>query len=262
MKKKYIFFDLDGTLLSHSTGKVNSSTIYTLQKLRENGHETIIATGRPPALFFGIDKELGFHSYIASNGALCVHNDEVIFKDPIETYIIDQVLEYTEENNIDVGFESLDYFCVHSKRTKLVENFCNTFHLPDPPIMRNHHKENDIFQLVLFYDKDDFKKFEKMFNGLWFNYSNPYGLDVNKEGGLKDQGLKVFAEKYNLDSSDIIAVGDGFNDVTMLQYAGIGIAMGNASEHVKEHADIIAPHIDENGVYQTFVELGLIKKAD
>ena len=254
--------DLDGTIIDHGHNGILPSTLYTISELQKNGHEVIIATGRPPALFFGVDKKLGIKSYIAANGALAIHNDEIILSNTIDGKLIDQLIAFSIENRIDLGFESRTHFCLFSHNTDLPEKFCEAFHLPKPELLPEHYKENDIYQMVLFYSGKDFKKFEEKFKGLWFNYSNPYGLDVNLENGLKDAGLRAFHDVLGISQDDMIAVGDGYNDITMIQYAGMGIAMGNADDVVKNQADIVTDRIENNGLYKAFVKLGLIKKAD
>lgn len=262
MNKKYIFMDLDGTIIDHGHNGILPSTLYAISELQKNGHEVIIATGRPPALFFGVDKKLKISSYIAANGAIAVHHGEIIQSNSIDRKLIDKLIRFSIENRIDLGFESRTHFCLFSNHTELPQKFCEAFHLPDPEVLPNHHKENEIYQMVLFYSGKDFKKFESDFPGLSFNYSNPYGLDVNRIGGLKDSGLKAFHDKLGISQDDMIAIGDGFNDITMLEYAGIGIAMGNASDVVKRNADMVTDPIGENGLYNAFVKLGLIKKVD
>jgi Cof subfamily protein (haloacid dehalogenase superfamily) len=262
MKKKYIFMDLDGTIIDHGHNGVLPSTKYTINELQKNGHEVVIATGRPPALFFDIDKKLGISSYVAANGALAVFNNEIILSDTIDKKLIDKLIAFSIENKIDLGFESSTHFCLFSQNTDLPKKFCEVFHLPDPEVIPDHYKENDIYQMVLFYSGDDFKKFETQFPGLWFNYSNPHGLDVNLANGLKDAGLRAFHDILRVPIEDMIAIGDGFNDITMIEYAGIGIAMGNASEAVKKKADVIADRIENDGLYKVFLNLGLIEKAD
>jgi hypothetical protein len=261
MSKKYIFFDLDGTLIDHKTNSVPPSTLHAISELKNEGHQLIIATGRPPSLFFGIDQKLGIDSYIASNGSLVVYKGETIFKNPIKTELVQKLINYCEKNNLDMGFESDTHFCLQSQNTDLPSKFCELFHIPTPEVIKNHHLDKDIYQVVLFYDQPDYKKFEEIFPSLSFNFSNPFGLDVNQAVGLKDVGLKVFNEVLHVPKSNMIAVGDGFNDISMLEYAGIGIAMGNARKEVKSHANFVADDIDKDGLYKMFVNLGYIKKG-
>jgi len=258
LDKKYIFFDLDGTLIDHSENKVRDKTVELLKLLKQNGHEIFIATGRPPSLFYGIDKELGFDSFIAANGSIAVYKNQVILDEPINHEIVSKLVDYAYENKIDVGFESFSDYVVNSRFSNFVDKFSDIFHLHYPEIKKDYHKTNSIYQMVLFHVESDYKKFEAMFPGLRFNYSNEYGLDINKDGGLKERGIEAIKNYLNIDKKDIIAVGDGFNDISMIEYAGLGIAMGNAKDPVKQSADLVAEHISEDGLYKIFKKLNLI----
>lgn len=258
MDKKYIFFDLDGTLIDHSENRVRPKTMELLEQLKANGHEIFIATGRPPSLFYGIEEELGVDSYIAANGSIVVHNGEIIEKRPINPDLVNRLVDYANENIIDVGFESFTDYVVNSRHSDLVDRFSDKFHLHYPEVKKDYHLENEIYQMVLFYTKDDYKKFESLFPGLGFHYSNEYGLDINQIGGLKDLGVKAMVRHLNVDLDNVIAVGDGFNDISMIEYAGLGIAMGNAKDEVKSSADMVCGHISEDGLYHIFKDLKLI----
>jgi len=258
MNKKYLFFDLDGTLIDHSLNKVRPKTIEALQLLKENGHEVFIATGRPPSLLYGVDKELGIDSYIASNGSIVKFHGEFIYRKPIEKTVVDRLVQYAYSNKIDVGFESIDDYVVNSRFTDLVDRFSDKFHLHYPEEKLNYHTDNEIYQMVLFYNLDDYKKFELEFPELWFNFSNEYGLDINSKGGLKELGIQALMDILNIDKSDIIAVGDGRNDIGMIEFAGTGIAMGNSHQSVKDAADIVCDDIVNDGLYYILKDLKLI----
>ena len=75
---KYVFVDLDGTVFDHSTRTVPASAKKAISMAKANGHTIVIATGRPPCLFYGIHKELDIDSFIAANGRYAVHKGEVL----------------------------------------------------------------------------------------------------------------------------------------------------------------------------------------
>lgn len=78
--------------------------------------------------------------------------------------------------------------------------------------------------------------------------SEPYFLELVPKGIDKARSLSVLLEKLGMTKDEMIAVGDGFNDLSMIQYAGLGVAMANAQEVVKENADFITLSNEEDGV--------------
>jgi Cof subfamily protein (haloacid dehalogenase superfamily) len=78
--------------------------------------------------------------------------------------------------------------------------------------------------------------------------SKPTYLEIMHHTVTKTYAIRFLQEKFNLEQNQIIAVGDNFNDIDMLQYAGLGVAMGNAPEQVKQIADEITSSNDDNGV--------------
>ena len=258
MKKKYIFLDLDGTIIDHKSNSVPLLTKKTLLELQKNGHEIIISTGRPPSLFYNIDKELKINSYIASNGRIVVYNDQVILKQPIAKDIVQALVDIAIENKIDLAFESISDYVLNSHFTDLAGKFSDVFHIQHPIIKKDYYLDNDIYQMILFYTKSDYKKYETLFPSLSFNYANEYGVDINEKGGMKEIGIKAIIKFLDIDIEDTIAVGDGFNDISMIKYAYLGVAMGNASKDLKEAADMVTDSVDNDGIYKLFKKLKMI----
>lgn len=258
MSKKYIFLDLDGTIINHKTHTVPESTIEAVRLLQEGGHTIVLSTGRVPSLFYGIDKLLNIKTYIAANGKLVVHNDEIILEQCIDKITVQKVVDLSLELGVDLGFESKSDYVLNTNDSGLAAKFSDYFHLEHPVISKNYHLHNNILQMALFYVKPDFKKFEEIFPNLSFNYANQFGIDINLKGGLKELGIKALIESLKVNIEDTIAVGDGFNDISMIQFAGIGIAMGNACQELKDAATYVTDDVDKDGLFNIFKKLELI----
>ncbi len=87
---------------------------------------------------------------------------------------------------------------------------------------------------------------------------SPEFCDIIPATGGKEHGMLRFIEKYGLKAEDSIAFGDGNNDVEMLRYAGIGVALGNGSDDVKAAGDYVTSDIDEDGVFKALQHLGIL----
>ena len=84
------------------------------------------------------------------------------------------------------------------------------------------------------------------------------GIDIISKDGGKANGIQKILEVYGFTKEEAIAFGDSDNDLEMLEFAGIGVAMGNAVESVKEVADYVTSHIDEDGIWNACKHFGLI----
>ena len=258
MRKKYIFLNVDGTIIDHSANCVPDSTKEAIKKLQENGHEIIISTGRPPSLFYNIDKILNVNSYIASNGRIVVYKGEMIINQCIDKEVVINLANLAKENKIDLAFESITDYVLNTHYTDLPAKFSELYHLHHPEVYENYHLDHDVYQMIFFYKESDYKKYEDMFPTLSFHYSNEYGIDINEKDGMKDIGVKAIIEKSNLDIEDTIAVGDSFNDISMIEFAHLGVAMGNAVEPLKKAADMVADSVDNDGICKLFKKLNMI----
>ena len=83
-------------------------------------------------------------------------------------------------------------------------------------------------------------------------------MDVVPKGGSKAKGIKKLIARLGFDMKDVYAFGDGLNDIEMLKEVGTGIAMGNAHEAVKMHADFVTSHVAEDGIVNGLKKVGLL----
>ncbi|MFP4287504.1 MAG: Cof-type HAD-IIB family hydrolase [Candidatus Izemoplasmataceae bacterium] len=257
--KKLIFLDLDGTIIDHVINDVPESTIRTIANLQKNNHKVIIATGRPPSLFYGVDKRLNIDSYIAANGRYVIYEGKELLNDYIDKTLVRRFVKDMNDAGYDVGFETKDDYAVNTKNTKFPDLFSDHFHLEYPKVIENFHIDSEILQMVLFTDnKDVIENLSETYPELEFNLSCPYGIDVNLKGGMKDIGINIICNYLNVPISETIAVGDGYNDISMIKKAGIGIAMGNAREALKEVADYVTDDCTNDGIEKIMKKLELI----
>ena len=255
---KAIFLDLDGTIIDHENNHIPKSTKRTIKALQDAGHTVVIATGRPPVLFYDIDTTLNIDTFIASNGRYVEHKGTVLHHDFIEKDVVKRFVSRMEKANIAVGFESNKRYAVTDPDDEMVKKINAHFHLKRPEKDPTFHEREDVLQMVMFTDDHDTAELKKAFPALDFNVSCPYGVDINAQGGMKEIGMKVVCDYLNIACEDTIAVGDGYNDITMVKQAGIGIAMGNACDALKRVADIVTLPASKDGIEAVFKQLKLI----
>lgn len=249
MKTKAVFFDIDGTLVSFRTHRIPQSTLEAVSRLRAEGVKVFIATGRPMPFINNLSG-LEYDGIIESNGAHCQLADgTVIFHKPIPQTDIRNFVDYCLNNELPAVFASHDdiFITRTDKRTN------DVFRLLDieVPTLRPAESafEMDVLQIVGFFVKEE----EPFLMRSVLPKSNaqrwhPDFADVIVGGVDKSTGIDAVAAYFGWDAKQTMAFGDGGNDIGMLQHVGCGIAMGNASDEVKQHARYITDHIDHDGV--------------
>lgn len=256
---KIIALDMDGTLLNDNK-VITERTKEALRKAREKGVKVVLASGRPVDGLKKYLNELNLISdeeYVLSfNGSLVqkVKSEEVLYEiglngkdlhylydvscnlgvnihafSPTRGLITPKISEYTELearlNNIDVKV------CDFSEVSE-DEHIVKVMFIDDEKIIDRVIKE---------LPKEVSERFKVV-------RSAPYFLEeINKNSG-KATGLAALAKYLNVDKEEIIAVGDAGNDLDMIEYAGLGVAMGNAAEEVKKVANYITADNNSDGI--------------
>lgn len=263
---RIIALDLDGTLLN-SQRVVTPRTLDLLLRLQEEGHKIVISTGRP---IFGATKvaELlqleKFGGYVmAYNGGVVQDwkTKEIIYSNFLQHDAIVTAYQYAK----DTGFALVCYhdeFLVSEhemnpymefslKRNgltfKKVDNFLKevTYPISKCMIIGEPDSLHQLEERILDTHPTSFTVYR----------SEPFFLEVVPENINKATGLRVLLRHLNVPQSILIAFGDSYNDIPMIHFAGMGIAMGNAPQEVKDAADHIAPTNDEEGVAQVLASL-------
>ena len=256
---KAIFLDVDGTILSFSTHQIPVSAQNALIKLSDKGVKIIIATGRSANELKEI-ASIPYQGVVGLNGAECIwHDGTVIERRSIPLELFHKSMELATKYDFAVAIEDRNGTFVDRITPRVAEMARMVNHpLPEVRNLWEVFEEGFSSQLCFFFDKEVEQKVMNQLPGLTATRWCDVFVDINAEGVNKGAGVHSFADYLGIDISETMALGDGGNDIPMLRTAGIGIAMGNATDEVKIHADYVTDHIDNDGLYKALKHFELI----
>ncbi len=263
MQYKMVVLDLDDTLLNKEHN-ISQKTIDTLELLKDKGIEIVVATGRMYCSALPYIKQLGlFGSMITYNGAYIkdVEKDEVIFHRPIELDIAREILIEAEEADLYANIYIDDKLYVNElgPESDLYKKISRVEAIPVGKLSE-YISQAPTKLLIVERDLDKNQHYRTLFKEKYndkveVTESKAFFIEFMAKDVSKGNAIKVVANNLNIGLEEIIAIGDSWNDIEMLKTAGLGIAMGNAHDGVKKHADMIADAHDNEGVSNILTEI-------
>lgn len=256
---KAVFFDIDGTLVSFKTHVVPQSAIEALEELRKKGIKVFIATGRHRKSINNLG-DLQFDGYVTLNGGYCfAGKDDVIYKHSIPDKDIEALIRYQKtEDSFPCAFvQEEEIFMNYTDKS--VDEIFLMLNFPEPPIRPvDEIYGKTVYQLIAFFTADQEKRIMPILSHCESTRWNPLFTDVVPTGSSKRIGIDKMLEHFGIALNECMAFGDGGNDIQMLRHAGIGIAMGNAEEEVKQSADYVTDAVDEDGIFNALKHFKVI----
>ncbi|MBF7097525.1 Cof-type HAD-IIB family hydrolase [Alkalibacter mobilis] len=267
MNQHLVAFDLDGTLLDNDHS-ISSETIISINKIQNQNNLIAIATGRSFSACKLYANQINADYIVACNGAMIydVNQKEIIKKTPIPKNTAIDILNQLYEHNdkLKIQWDSFDtYFS--NNLLPFEENYINVFKREYPDEVFNmaiiesrdkiiEYNFDDIYQIFTyslikphteyFQVLDNLKSYEDLH---YVDFKMSY-TDITHKDVDKGTALGYIADLNGLDYENVVAFGDSYNDRTMLEYAGISVAMGNADEEIKNIAKNVTKANSEDGV--------------
>ncbi|MBO1923436.1 HAD family hydrolase [Thiomicrorhabdus sp. 6S3-12] len=243
---RLVVIDLDGTLLN-SDHQIGDLTVRTLQALYARGCELMIATGRHFQDVYLIAQKIKVPvSFITSNGArIHDHHGRLLYENHIPQELVAKVLDISADYAVHRNIYQGDVWLVEEENKPLLDiHKASGFEY-----QRVDFSELDPEHIDKFYFNAPHAKLvplerklkEALGDQLYITFTTEIYLEVMNKGVSKGKALAQLCSERGIDSSEVVAFGDGFNDIDMLQWVGRPVVMANANEALKEQV----PYADQ-----------------
>ncbi|QGU96099.1 sugar-phosphatase [Clostridium bovifaecis] len=255
---KLIALDMDGTLLNEDK-KISEENYLAIKKAKEKGVKVVLATGRPIKGIESYLDKLGLISNedycVTYNGSLVVNTGtkEVLTQVLLNSEDVHYLYDLSKKLDIDIHALTTSS-CITPKLSKYTELEIKMNNIPfneidfhtiddTTPVVKVMFvgEENKLSSVIKNLPKEVYEKYTVV-------RSAPYFLEFLDKNVNKGAGVKALAAKLGINQYEVICIGDAGNDVHMIEYAGLGVAMGNAFPEAKKVANYITYSNEEDGV--------------
>lgn len=255
---KLIAIDMDGTLLKEDK-TISKETLKAIKRAREKGIRVVLASGRPLEGIRPYLEKLDLvkrDEYVLSyNGALVqnILTGEIVTGNTLKGIDYKKLYEESKERKVNIHAFTKQG-CITPKLSIYteIEGSVNNIPITVTPVEAIGNEEPVMKVMLVDEEKKLDRAIEELPKELYDKYtilrSAPIFLEFLHKESNKGEGVKALAELLGLKPSEVICIGDAGNDLHMIEYAGLGVAMGNGSEEIKAVADYITKSNEEDGV--------------
>lgn len=261
MEKKVLVLDIDGTL-TNSQKEITDNTRQAIWGAVMRGHKIMLASGRPTPGMYRYERELELARYggylLSYNGARIVEcrTGEVVYQRMLPLELLPGLYRYARQHHMGLvtylgdvvisAFEPDEYIQWEAKINglpiRVVDHFVEFVDFDIQKCLMTAPGEQ-----AAVYERE----LQEKYGGMASIYrSEPYFVEVMPRDVTKASSIEKMLPVLGVDREHVICCGDGYNDISMIRYAGLGVAMANAQAVVKEAADYITTSNDEDGIVQ------------
>jgi Cof subfamily protein (haloacid dehalogenase superfamily) len=278
MERRAVFLDVDGTLVNHR-GLVPDSAAAAVRAARANGHLVFLCTGRSLSALWRSILDIGFDGLVAAAGGYVETGGQVLVHHHVPAAEVARVTGFFDAHGVEYLLECNDgVFGSPGVRQRIQRILAETIADDDllAEVERGGMAFVDRIQVVddptrLHVNKVSFLGSDLTLERIREEFAARFDVipstvplfgassgELSLRGVHKASGIAVLIEHLGIPREHTVAFGDGFNDLEMLEFAGVGVAMGQAPPAVAARADRRTGSPDEDGIRTGFAELGLI----
>lgn len=269
MSYKLLSADIDGTLVN-SNKIITEKTKTALIEVQKKGIKLVIATGRPLKGMVKYAEELQMKKYggyiIAYNGCELINaaNGEILLEERYNERYARLLYDFSRKHNTGIMTYDGDVVITEDIEDEyiLLEAKLNGLSVKKVDSFKNH-VNYPVYKCILTSDGSHLAEVEKKLRSEVSDCLNPFRsepffLEVLPKNVDKSSALRYLTEYLGFTRDEVIGFGDGYNDITMIEYAGLGVAMENAQEILKNKADFVTLSNNNDGIAEVIKNLNII----
>jgi len=241
MSRKAIFMDIDGTLMHR--GVVSQRVIDAIQRARAQGHLFFVCTGRSLGNMPKILRDADYlDGYVMGCGMHCLFGDRIVFHQRVAPELVMKLAKYSFVQQIECWYEG-EYSMLGTYPTA---ERANVKCFDSAKAFQEVLEREPVTKMTILgpYRQAYGEHFSE-----WFDlYDMGTYTDVILRGVTKATGMQHVLDFVGIDRENCIGIGDSVNDLPMIEFAGLGVAMGNAPEGVKTRSDVVTQSVENDGV--------------
>lgn len=266
-KRKLLFFDIDGTLLTPYPFTVPESTKKALTLARQNGHMVFINTGRTIGMVPKEIQELPFDGFVCGCGTQILLNGEMVHYTTLPHDLCAEAVENMRKWKISAIYECRNRLLYDGTAPVEPPNFSffrNLYSTADLSAFEPEEAASYTFDkfLALLHPESDKEAFleygRRHFNCFYHGHST---YELAQKNSSKATGIEFLLNHFQLNREDSFAFGDSENDLAMLKYAGTSVAMGNSRDSILPYCSYQTTDVDKDGIYNALKHFGLIENS-
>ena len=272
---KYLFFDMDGTLISPSTGRIPQSVIDGINAAKKNGHKCFICTGRSYSLGLEHQDEVEMPGIVFCNGAGIAYEHRILYTQNIHPDTVYHIMDIV--NWLGGEFRLLTTEHMYLNEEAYISNGRQWTKYTGESWQQLYEKRGILF--ISQYRGEPVQKIDVCFSnaltadiffsrvpedvslvmaGGYFAGMGNLGGELTAKGISKATGIQTVLNMYGADLPDSYVFGDSSNDLEMIRLCPNSTAMGNGTKEVQEAADFVTAHCDCDGIAKALKHYGLI----
>lgn len=264
---KLVATDIDGTILGNNR-IFTEQVIQCIHSLENNGIKVVLVTGRMHAGAKKIATRLNLRTPIVSfqGGLIRDYNDNTLYEKFLPPKVVDEIINWARENNVHLNLYSEDVL-YSEEDNETIKRYSNAQELNY--VIKNFDEiKHDKINKLLGIDYNDANRVTEWVNLMTINYPNlhivkstPHFCEFSSLDATKACAVEFLQNYWNIDKSETLSIGDQNNDIELLKAGGVKIAMGNATDELKQIADYITDSVDNNGFVKAIDKFVFLKEG-